>query len=62
VAAYGYEDQRYKVGNGIDWIFASNELPVKEWKVVLRFDPDTLQVRGVLPSDHNMVRATVTLP
>jgi hypothetical protein len=35
---------------------------VKEYKVVCRFDPRTLQVIGYLPSDHNMVRATITLP
>ncbi len=62
VASFGYEDSRSKTGNGIDWIFASNALPVQEWKVVLDFDPQTLEVRGTLPSDHNMVRATITLP
>jgi hypothetical protein len=51
-----------KIGNNIDWIFATNELVVKEWKTVVDFDPDTLQVTGVLPSDHNMVRATLTIP
>ena len=30
--------------------------------MVVNFDPTTLQVRGVIPSDHNMVRATITLP
>jgi hypothetical protein len=35
---------------------------VKEWKMVIKYDPTTLRVDGVIPSDHNMVRATVTLP
>jgi len=62
VASFAYDDNRDRTGNGIDWIFATNWLPVREWKVVLDYDPQTLQVRGVLPSDHNLVRATVTLP
>lgn len=62
VATYGYEDRRDKYGNNIDWIFATNALEVQNYKVVLDFDPLTLQVRGVLPSDHNMVRAVLTLP
>jgi endonuclease/exonuclease/phosphatase family metal-dependent hydrolase len=62
VASYGYEDARNKTGNGIDWIFASNSLKVKQWEVVLDYNPHTLQVEGTLPSDHNMVRATIRLP
>ena len=62
VAQFGYENRRDKLGNGIDWIFATNALVVKEYEVVLDFDPETLQMRGTIPSDHNMVRATITLP
>ena len=62
VATFGYEDRHDKTGNNIDYIFASNALVVKEWKMVLDFDPTTLQVRGIIPSDHNMVRATITIP
>jgi endonuclease/exonuclease/phosphatase family metal-dependent hydrolase len=62
VASYSYPNNRSKTGNSIDYIFASNRLRVREFKVVLDFDPRTLQVRGVLPSDHNMLRATVVLP
>ena len=51
-----------KPGNNIDWIFASNWLPVIEYKVVVDYDPDTWMVNGVIPSDHNMVRATLRLP
>ncbi|HYO38940.1 MAG TPA: endonuclease/exonuclease/phosphatase family protein [Nocardioidaceae bacterium] len=61
VAGYGYPHARSKTGVSIDYIFASNRLRVKEFKVVLNFDPRTLRVRGVLPSDHNMLRATVVL-
>lgn len=59
---YAYEDDKKKLGNNIDWIFASNELAVPEWKVVARFDRQRLQLTGVIPSDHFMVRATITLP
>jgi hypothetical protein len=62
VKNYSYYGNHAKTGNSIDWIFASNELPVKEFKMVLDFDPTTLQVNGVIPSDHNMERATITLP
>ena len=30
--------------------------------MVLNYDPTTLKVLGTIPSDHNMVRATITLP
>ena len=63
VADFGYDEARTtKLGNSIDWVFASNELAVKEWETVIDFDPATLRVDGVIPSDHNMVRATVVIP
>jgi endonuclease/exonuclease/phosphatase family metal-dependent hydrolase len=62
VASFGYEDQRDRIGNTIDWVFATNSLVVKEWKVVCSMDPSTLKVRGVIPSDHNMVRVTLAMP
>jgi endonuclease/exonuclease/phosphatase family metal-dependent hydrolase len=62
VRTYSYFNNHDRTGNSIDWIFASNSLPVQEVKVVSDFDPATLQVQGVMPSDHNMMRATLTLP
>ncbi len=62
VAAFGYVDRHDKVGNGIDYVFASNGLRVPEYKVVVNYNPRTRRVVGTLPSDHNMVRATITLP
>ncbi len=59
---YAYEDDKRKLGNNIDWVFASNELAVPEWKVVVRYDKRRLRLTGVIPSDHFMVRATITLP
>lgn len=62
VRVFSYHARHDKTGNNIDWIFASNSVRVDEWKVVVNWDPATLRVRGTLPSDHNMVRATLTLP
>ena len=58
---FGYDDARYKIGNGIDWVFASNAVRVKAWEVVVDIDPTTLRVRGTIPSDHCLVRATLVL-
>jgi endonuclease/exonuclease/phosphatase family metal-dependent hydrolase len=62
VSTFSYDDQRHKIGNGIDWVFASRRLDVESWEVVVDYDPETLKVQGPLPSDHNMVKATVRLP
>ena len=61
VRSYAYEDARQKIGNGIDWIFASNRVRVKGWEVVVDLNPKTLRLRGVIPSDHALVRATLVL-
>lgn len=61
VRVYSYDDARHKVGNGIDWIFASNRARVRSYEVVSNLDPRTLRLRGVIPSDHSMVRATLTM-
>jgi endonuclease/exonuclease/phosphatase family metal-dependent hydrolase len=62
VRRYGYESARDKVGNNIDYVFASNRLRVQAWGTVLKLNRATLRVNGVIPSDHNMVRATLVLP
>ncbi len=61
VRTYSYWSDRSRSGNTIDWIFASNGLHVQQYELVLDFGSD-LRVNGTLPSDHNMLRATVTLP
>jgi len=61
IRPYSYYTARSKVGNGIDWIFTTS-MRVTEYKVVIDFDPSTLKIEGVIPSDHNMIRATVVLP
>ena len=61
VRDFSFEDNRKRAGNFIDWIFASNDLPVRSYEVVANIDPKTLELRGVIPSDHNMVRASIVL-
>ena len=61
VAAWSYEDRHDKTGNGIDHIFAGNRLTVLEYKVVVDYDHGSMRVPGVMPSDHNMIRATIRL-
>jgi endonuclease/exonuclease/phosphatase family metal-dependent hydrolase len=62
IRPYAYEDGRHKIGNGIDWIFATNKVRVKGWEVVVDVSPSTLKLRGTIPSDHNLVRATLVFP
>lgn len=59
---YSYYTRKDKLGNNIDWVFASNNLPVKNWKVVMDIDTTTMMLRGVIPSDHNLVSAVLSLP
>jgi endonuclease/exonuclease/phosphatase family metal-dependent hydrolase len=61
VSLYSYADRHDKVGNGIDWIFATNALRVKKWKVVIDFNASTLMINGTIPSDHNMISSVITL-
>ncbi|MFL6081039.1 MAG: endonuclease/exonuclease/phosphatase family protein [Ornithinibacter sp.] len=58
---YSYEDARSKIGNSIDWIFATNSLPVKKWVTDAPVDLTTVQLVGVIPSDHFFIQATLTL-
>jgi endonuclease/exonuclease/phosphatase family metal-dependent hydrolase len=62
VKRFSYYKDQSKIGNNIDWIFASNNLTVKEWKMCLNVNPTTMRLRGVIPSDHNLVRAIIALP
>jgi endonuclease/exonuclease/phosphatase family metal-dependent hydrolase len=61
VEDYSYYKRRDKIGNGIDWVFASNNLEVKSYEVAVPMDPQTLQVQGVIPSDHNLVTADISM-
>jgi endonuclease/exonuclease/phosphatase family metal-dependent hydrolase len=50
-----------EIAQDIDYLFASNELAVKSWEQVLDIDGASNWL-GTIPSDHNLVRATITLP
>lgn len=62
VGAFGYATKRDRVGNIIDYVFADNAMTVRKWEVVVNYDPRTLDVIGTLPSDHNLVVATLEMP
>jgi endonuclease/exonuclease/phosphatase family metal-dependent hydrolase len=62
VRSYSYDDRRTNVGQMIDYVFASNKLRVTYFKTVLSFGARNLLVSGRIPSDHNMLRATVLIP
>ena len=59
---YAYEDIQTRIGNNIDWIFATNSLAVKAWVTAAPISRTTFQLVGVIPSDHFLVQATLTLP
>lgn len=61
VADYSYSKRRDKIGNGIDWVFATNNVPVKSYEVAVPMNSSTLKIRGVIPSDHMLVTATFSL-
>jgi endonuclease/exonuclease/phosphatase family metal-dependent hydrolase len=50
-----------EIGQHIDYLFGSNDLVVKTWEQVLDIDAAKNWL-GTIPSDHNLIRATLTLP
>lgn len=61
VGSYCYCSAKSKYGNNIDWIFADNRMPVKNWSVVMNWDARAQRLTGTIPSDHSLVTATLTL-
>lgn len=61
ITQYSYSTRRDKIGSNIDWIFATNSLRVKEWETVIDFDPATLTVTGIIPSDHCLLTAVLVI-
>jgi hypothetical protein len=62
-APKSYVSKGYQLGAHLDYILIKKNghpVDVGEWKEVLRLDSDGT-FDGVIPSDHNMVRATVEL-
>jgi endonuclease/exonuclease/phosphatase family metal-dependent hydrolase len=62
VSRFGHEDNRRLGAANLDYIFASNRLPVYRWKTVVSFNRKTLRMKRPIPSDHNLVWASVGLP
>lgn len=58
----GYYSNSDIVGQDVDYIFASNALRVKSWEMVYDAASGSHTLRGVIPSDHNMIRAKIVLP
>lgn len=50
------------VGQDVDYLFASRRLRVRSWEMVADHRKGGDQLRGVIPSDHNMIRATLAFP
>ena len=53
-------NKRY-VGQHVDYIFASNRLKVQGWSLVADLAPGGRKLEGVIPSDHNLVRAKLVI-
>lgn len=47
------------VGQSVDYVFAGNQMKVKSWDLVADHAEGSYRLRGVIPSDHNMIRATL---
>lgn len=58
-----YVSRGYQLGAHLDYILikSSSRVRVSEWEEVMTLDGSG-NFAGVIPSDHNMVRATVVLP
>lgn len=48
-------------GNNIDCIYLANRATATAWETVVRVDSSG-NLTGVIPSDHNLIRADVSLP
>ncbi len=51
----------YVNGTYLDYIFTTPGIKVPEWETVVRINSKNKFI-GTIPSDHNMIRATTTLP
>jgi endonuclease/exonuclease/phosphatase family metal-dependent hydrolase len=61
VSMFGHEENRRLAAAYLDYIFASNRLPVYRWKTVVGFNRRTLRMKRPVPSDHNLVMAAIGL-
>lgn len=60
---WGYPRKPKRIGKAmIDFIFASNHLPVYQWGTSADITPDRAWLQNGFPSDHNMIFAQIGLP
>ena len=57
----GHSWNRKYVGQHVDYIFASNRLEVRGWSLVADLAPGGRKLEGVIPSDHNLIRAKLVI-
>lgn len=57
----GHYPSTNDIGQSIDYLFATNSLVVKRWQMVVD-DAKDYTLDGTIPSDHNLIKATITLP
>ncbi|HMD10954.1 MAG TPA: hypothetical protein VKG90_01355, partial [Marmoricola sp.] len=57
----GHYSSTNDIGQSIDYLFATNSLVVKRWQMVVD-DAKDYTLDGTIPSDHNLIKATITLP
>ena len=51
-----------RIGANIDWIFATNSLHVNSWTVEAKLNSATTKYVDTMPSDHNLVWASIVIP
>lgn len=51
-----------RTGNSVDHIFASKAIDVKSFEVVVNANSSNSGWAGTIPSDHNLLKATIALP
>jgi endonuclease/exonuclease/phosphatase family metal-dependent hydrolase len=61
VGTFGHEENHQLGAANLDYVFATNGLPVLLWKTVVNFNRRTGLMRKPVPSDHNMVMAWIRL-
>lgn len=57
----GHSWNRNYVGQHVDYIFASNRLKVRGWSLVADLAQGGKKLEGVIPSDHNLIRANLVI-
>jgi endonuclease/exonuclease/phosphatase family metal-dependent hydrolase len=57
----GHAWSRRYVGQDVDYLFASNRLSVRGWSMVVNVPHGSNRLRGMVPSDHNLIRAKIVI-